>query len=123
MSQIEARKEFSTNEIDALLENVRARISQRRDKTVLIDVVEDEDELILRFRSPQTQEERYTTFQNLAGRGGRVPDSVFDCSGPRQCDTRRHGFPPFIVSSTLRKESRERQRRLEGYGKPGQGRI
>ena len=54
VNQMEARKEFIASDIDALLENVRARISQRRDKATFIDVVEDEDELILRFRSPLT---------------------------------------------------------------------
>ena len=78
MNSMEARKEFSTSEIDALLENVRARINQHRDQTVLIDVVEDEDELILRFRNPRTAKQRYDTFQNLAGRGGQIPGSVFD---------------------------------------------
>lgn len=75
---MEARKEFVASDIDALLENVRARISQRRGKATLIDVVEDEDELILRFRSPQTQEERYAAFQDLAGRGDRIADPVFE---------------------------------------------
>ncbi len=75
---MEARKEFVASDIDALLENVRVRINQRRDKATFIDVVEDEDELVLRFRSPQTQEERYTKFQDLAGRGTRIADSVFD---------------------------------------------
>lgn len=74
---MEARKEFTASDIDALLENVRARISQRRGKATLIDVVEDEEELILRFRSPRTQEERYATFQDLAGRGDRIAGSVF----------------------------------------------
>lgn len=74
---MEVRKEFSTSEIDALLENVRARISQHRDQTALIDVIEDDDELILRFRNPRTEKQRYDTFQNLAGRGGRIPGSVF----------------------------------------------
>ena len=78
VNQMEARKEFIASDIDALLENVRARISQRRDKATFIDVVEDEDELILRFRSPLTQEERYTTFLDLAGRGNRIAGSVFD---------------------------------------------
>ncbi len=74
---MEQRKEFSTNEIDALLENVRARISQHRNPTGLIDVIEDEDELILRFRNPRTEKQRYDAFQNLAGRGGRIPGSIF----------------------------------------------
>jgi len=75
---MEARKEFSTSEIDAFLENVRARISQHRDQAALIDVVEEKDELIFRLRNQQTKEQRYNVFQNLAGRGGQIPGSVFD---------------------------------------------
>jgi hypothetical protein len=78
MNSMEARKEFSTSEIDALLENARTRISQHRDQAALIDVIEDEDELILRFRNPRTEKQRYDTFQNLAGRGGRILGSVFN---------------------------------------------
>ena len=77
MKDVEARKEFSTNDIEALLENVRARISQHGHETALIDVIEDEDGLILRFRNPRTETQRYETFQNLAGRGKRIPSSIF----------------------------------------------
>ena len=75
---METRKEFSTNDIDALLENVRARISEHRYQTALIDVIEDQDILILRFRNPRTEKQRGDTFQNLAGRGRRIPVSIFD---------------------------------------------
>lgn len=66
------------HEIDALLKNVRARISHRPDNAVLTDIFEDEDELILRFRSQQTQAQGYATFQHLAGRGNRINGSVLD---------------------------------------------
>ena len=75
---METRKEFSTNDVDALLENVRVRISQHRHQTGLIDVIEDEDALIRRFRHPGTEKRRDDTFQHLAGRGRRIPSSIFD---------------------------------------------
>ena len=78
MNSLDAREEFSTSEIDALLENIGTGMSQHRDQTVLIDVVEDENELILRFRNPRTAKQRYDTFQDLPGRGGQIPGSVFD---------------------------------------------
>ena len=78
MKDMETRKEFSTNDIEALLENVRARISQHGHQTALIDVIEGEDALILRFRHPRPEQRRDDPFQHLAGRGRRIPRSIFN---------------------------------------------